>query len=577
MRFARAHLFNLTALLMIVLCLALASCDQPNPPPKIEKTPQPRPDSQQILRILDQGNDGLQLNSLDPATAYYRAELQITQLVFPSLVTLDTHEQPVDWAAASHEVSSDGLTYTFHLRPNLRWSDGTPIDATTFAYSINRGLDPCLHSYSSFFLYLSAIKGSEQFYNEPCPLNASSASASLIGASLLTPDPLTLRILLDHPSGGFLAALTYPPAYAVAKHLVEKYRFSDEWIDHITENGGFGGNLYKLTRLDNAGHITLTRNEAFWGGAKPRIRTIEYTFDNTSQLAWSDYTGGHGDVTFPPTQEFDAARAGKGFHQTPTLLVYYFRPNWRVPPLDDERLREAFSLALDRKALVDTAFNGASQPTIHIIPEGVNGYNKDLRDADGRSGDAALTADKEKAGALWQSYVHDKCHGDPEQCSTIYFMPLGYVSAGVKLAIQMWEEAMPGVRVEAYHVDGVLEVDWQKKVPFSDLGWYADYPDPQQLVEPLIHTGARDNLTGVSLPAVDALLDAAASNQDQAGRLAQYQQAEQLAVSQAAVIPISQGLLSWVATPALVGGWAYTSAESVPLSAWQSAYLAKSA
>src|SRR5690349_5737328 len=107
MRFARAHLFNLTALLMIVLCLALASCDQPNPPPKIEKTPQPRPDSQQILRILDQGNDGLQLNSLDPATAYYRAELQITQLVFPSLVTLDTHEQPVDWAAASHEVSSD--------------------------------------------------------------------------------------------------------------------------------------------------------------------------------------------------------------------------------------------------------------------------------------------------------------------------------------------------------------------------------------------------------------------------------------------------------------------------------------
>lgn len=81
----------------------------------------------------------------------------------------------------------------------------------------------------------------------------------------------------------------------------------------------------------------------------------------------------------------------------------------------------------------------------------------------------------------------------------------------------------------------------------------------------------------MSLPDADALLDAAASNQDQAARITQYQQAEQLAVSQAAVIPISQGLLSWVATPALVGGWAYTSAESVPLSAWQSAYLAKSA
>ena len=139
----------------------------------------------------------------------------------------------------------------------------------------------------------------------------------------------------------------------------------------------------------------------------------------------------------------------------------YFRPNWKIPPLDDARLRQAFSLALDRKALVNAVSSGASQPTIHIIPEGVNGYNKDLRDADERSGHAALTADKAKAGALWQSYVHDKCHGDPEQCSPIYFMP-SYLfgNATVEVAIQMWEDAMPGVKVEAYHVDGVQELDW---------------------------------------------------------------------------------------------------------------------
>jgi oligopeptide transport system substrate-binding protein len=235
-------------------------------PTKIEKTPQPRPDSQPILHILDQATDGLKMNSLDPATAYYRTELQITQLVFPSLVTLDAREQPVDWAAASHDVSGDGLTYAFPLRPKLHWSDGTAVDAATFAYFINRGLDSCLDSRSSFFLYLSAIKGSKQFYNEACPLNASSAPASLISASLRTPDPLTLRILLDHPSGGFLVALAYPPAFAVPKHLVEKYRFGDERVDHLAlaADGGFGGNLYKLTSLDDQGHITLTRNDAFW-------------------------------------------------------------------------------------------------------------------------------------------------------------------------------------------------------------------------------------------------------------------------------------------------------------------------
>jgi oligopeptide transport system substrate-binding protein len=154
MRSARSHRYNLTGLLLILLYVALASCDVPNPLPKVEKTPQPRPNSQQTLRILGVGAKGVLLNSLDPATAYFSEEFQITQLVFPSLVTLDGRMQPVDWAAERHEVSADGLTYTFHLRKGLRWSDGAPIDAATFAYSINRGLDPCLNSYTAFYVYL---------------------------------------------------------------------------------------------------------------------------------------------------------------------------------------------------------------------------------------------------------------------------------------------------------------------------------------------------------------------------------------------------------------------------------------
>ena len=67
----------------------------------------------------------------------------MAQLIFPQLVTLDEKQQPVDWAAESHEISADGLTYTFHLHKGMAWADGTPIDATTFAYSINRTLDPC--------------------------------------------------------------------------------------------------------------------------------------------------------------------------------------------------------------------------------------------------------------------------------------------------------------------------------------------------------------------------------------------------------------------------------------------------
>jgi hypothetical protein len=105
------------------------------------------------------------LNSLDPATAYFIAEREITQLVFPPLVTLDARLQPAEWAAERHEISADGLIYTFHLRPGMHWSDGAPIDATTFAWSINRGLDPCLNSFTAYYIYLSVIKGSEAFYD----------------------------------------------------------------------------------------------------------------------------------------------------------------------------------------------------------------------------------------------------------------------------------------------------------------------------------------------------------------------------------------------------------------------------
>jgi ABC-type oligopeptide transport system substrate-binding subunit len=526
--------------------------------------------------MLTVGVNSGQVNSLDPATAYFPPEREITQLVFPSLVTLDARLQPTPWAAERYEVSGDGLTYTFHLRSGMRWSDGAPIDATTFAYAINRGLDPCLNSYTVYYLFLSAIQGSDDYYDLSCPLGARSSPASLIGSSLLTPDPLTLQILLSHPSGGFLAALTSPPADAVPRQLVEKY--GEAWTNHLADGSGFGGNLYTMTRRDEQGHITLTRNDSFWG-AKPKLRAIEYQFYATDQAAWNAYQDGEDDVITPPADQLESARAHPGFHQAPAPSLWGLAPNWRKPPFDDARVRQAFSLALDRKALVASAYMGSAQPTMHLILEGVPGYNADLRDAAGRSGDAALTADTAKAVELWNAYLNEKCPGRAAACGAISLasFTLPRVQPALSAVVRMWNETLPGVKVEVVTIRGPLASQWQPRVPVFDFGWYADSPDPQQLIAPLIRTGSRDNVAGVTLPAADALLDAAASNVKPADRLAQYQEAEQIAISQAALIPISQDLLTWIAPPALAGGWAYTSAGVVPLSAWQSAYLSKGA
>jgi oligopeptide transport system substrate-binding protein len=201
--------------------------------------------------------------SLDPADYLFSGvDYEVAQLIFPQLVTLDEHLKPVDWAAQSHEVSADGLTYTFHLRTGMTWSDGTPIDATTFAYSINRALDPCWQPYASNFAVsspLKPIKGATAFIAGQCPPDVMHSASTLRGQPLLTPDPLTLQIRLSAPSGYFLAALTYPSAWAVPEKLVERYTkptaLPDDrgkgvlstWTQHLTDNGGLGGNLFKLT------------------------------------------------------------------------------------------------------------------------------------------------------------------------------------------------------------------------------------------------------------------------------------------------------------------------------------------
>jgi ABC-type oligopeptide transport system substrate-binding subunit len=418
--------------------------------------------------------------SLDPADYLFSGvDYEVAQLIFPQLVTLDEHLKPVDWAAQSHEVSADGLTYTFHLRTGMTWSDGTPIDATTFAYSINRALDPCWQPYASNFAVsspLKPIKGATAFIAGQCPPDVMHSASTLRGQPLLTPDPLTLQIRLSAPSGYFLAALTYPSAWAVPEKLVERYTkptalpdnrgngVLSTWTQHLTDNGGLGGNLFKLTAwshpesaratpvplppgttvepsvgvaptfgADRRAHLILERNDRFWR-QKPVLRRIEYglyTQDNflgPSDDAWSDFMAGKGDMSQPPAAPLDTARhlPGAAYQQTPLLATAFLTPNWRIAPFDDVRVRQAFSLVIDRQALASdnslTTWPPSTiprLPTTHLLIEGLPGHNPTLRDPAGRSGQPALTADLRTARALVADYAAEKCGGRLNHCPTI--------------------------------------------------------------------------------------------------------------------------------------------------------------
>src|SRR5215813_12964345 len=168
------------------------------------------PDAQQIWEAgLNSG--AADIRRLDPGKTTDLYSFTVELKVFPSLVTLDQDLKVIPFAAQSlPTVSSDGLTYTFKIRPGLKWSDGTAIDANTFAYSLNRALDPCTKSGGASYLY--PIKGAIAFNTSACDAAADALtqvdSKTLVGDSIVVTDPQTLTLTLEKPAAYFASAMT---------------------------------------------------------------------------------------------------------------------------------------------------------------------------------------------------------------------------------------------------------------------------------------------------------------------------------------------------------------------------------
>jgi ABC-type oligopeptide transport system substrate-binding subunit len=235
----------------------------------------------------------------------------------------------------------------------MKWSDGTAIDANTFAYAISRSLDPCFAIGVSH--YNLNIKGATDYNSKICDAGADgldkTAAKALIGKSIVVADPLTLKVTIEAPAAYFLSEMSYPTFWGVPKQLIDKYG-QTEWTNHLTDNGPFGGNLYLLENSPTGlGSLIFERNERFWG-KKPLLRRIEYTLYPNMSSAWTDFTHGLGDSgVIPPVDlgasDASAIAAARSMPQVvlqrvPSLAYRYLEVNWKIAPFDDVRVRQAF-------------------------------------------------------------------------------------------------------------------------------------------------------------------------------------------------------------------------------------------
>ncbi|HEY7355766.1 MAG TPA: ABC transporter substrate-binding protein, partial [Ktedonobacterales bacterium] len=216
---------------------------------------------------------------LDPANVTDLYSSTVTNAIYGGLVTTD-HNLNVVPNMATWDVSPDGRTYTFHLKPNLHFSDGTPLAAQDFAYSIDRALSPqvCVPFFGAGCTpyaanYLLKIKGAAA--------RASGTLSTLIGTGLIVQDAQTLVIKLDPnqpPAAYFLEALTYPTSYPVESQLIKKYGSNfathKDWTAHLDEGGDTGPFILKS---HDDKQITLVPNP-YWFGPKITLKEIDRPF-----------------------------------------------------------------------------------------------------------------------------------------------------------------------------------------------------------------------------------------------------------------------------------------------------------
>ncbi len=540
--------------LCLITTLLLTSCSLfggSNTPAKVGKAPA----NQQIYKApLILLNGSTDLTTLDPALAYDQNSLSAISMIYTGLVQLDDHMQVQPQLASSWQTSSDGLTWTFHLRPHLVFSDGTALTASDVAYSINRALLPATKS-TVAPIYLGIIQDANKLL--------AGTISTLIGDSLIVVDQNTLKIVTQVKAPYFLAMLANACSYVVEQKLIKEY--GNNFTDYLNLGGGDGP--FIVQQYVHGQKINFIPNPHYYG-PKPQLHEVEFPFYTQEAAAYNDYAAGKVDTAGVPLNALPAIAKRPDYHQVPQLWINYYTMNYKVPPFDNLSIRQAFALAIDKTAIAQNVWKNTVIPTNHIIPQGMPGYDPNLTGPDGKT---SVTGDPTQAQALLQQGLKQ------ENWSSVSQMPpitLTYASGSnsfnqeVQSLVSMWQHVL-GVTVTANPVDPNTLLDEvsaatgnSQGLQMWGLSWVAEYPDSQDWLTRQFGNGsvfnnmnygqntstdvARQQLIQQQLASADTNFTASARQQA-------YQQAEQQLVNDVAWLPMEQVTSVFLRKPYVAG------------------------
>jgi ABC-type transport system substrate-binding protein len=465
--------------------------------------------------VLYWSNEGVSdLASLDPAQEGDFNTRLVTNLIFGGLVRLGPRFRLLPDCASSWTISGDGRVFTFHLRPNVRFADGSVLTARDVAYSLNRTLSPQFRDFSGHVL-LNDIQGAATV--------TSGASRHASGIRIL--DAQTIQIRLVRPSSSFLPRLATPAGNIVPPQAVAAS--PGEWSNHA-----FGTGPFMVDRWVHGYALLLAPNPYYYAG-RPRLTGIDMQFVPEPLAAYKLYRAGAvdimGSIQFPTSEVF-SVRGEPDFHRSPRLETIYLTLNERRAPWNNLLVRRAFAESIDRHALARVVFHGFARPASGMLPPIMAGF----------SPLAGLPYDPTMARRLLARAGFPKGRGLP----TIQYMS-DQDSQSLTLAdflVSQWRQNL-GVKVRLVQ-RGHAAYDAQLSAlnfEIAAIDWSDDHPDPADFLSQTLQTGTPNNNGGWSSTQFDVLTTRAGAIDTPSGaheRARLYQAADALAMSQAATIPL---------------------------------------
>ncbi len=450
--------------------------------------------------------------TMDPAVARETISVFFVVNVFSGLVRLgDDHSIQPD-LAERWEVDESGTIYTFTLREGITFHDGRPITAEDFKYSIERATSLEVHS-GTVPLYLGDIVGvDEKLVGE---------IAEVDGVEVI--DDRTLRITIDARKEYFLAKLTYPSSYVVDQRTVEA-NGDDWWMGEEINGSG----PYRLTRWEPGEFVVLERFDG-----SHRAPNLEYVVSPNDTVAGARgldmYLSDAWDALYVGVRSLDRvgedADLSAQLREYNQLTSYFVSIDGTRPPFDELNVRRAFAMALDRQGLIDEILEGNVTLANGLLPPGIPGYSESLR---------GIPFDPDMARQLLagSQYADDL----PEVLFTAVDYG-GQPSSLVQFMLDSWRDELGvEVRAEMLDTDAYYYALEEAGDHLFTYGWVADYPDPENFLDLLLHSEAHD--TRHVSQRFDVLVERARIEPDRETRIGLYQQAEQLLMDEAGIIPL---------------------------------------